>query len=221
MKILLAEDDINLGTILTQLLRKQGINTLWVQDGNSAYDKVYTEGFDVLVLDWMMPGLTGIELCKRLRAEDYQGKILMLTARDSIEDRVEGLNTGADDYLVKPFDIAELVARLRALYRRFDNFVGEKFSYKGYVLNEGDYSLSFNNKTITMRNREYKLLEFLLRNHGQILPRDLIIERIWGIDSDISENNLDVHIRMLRKKLTELNGDELIGTVRGVGYYVK
>lgn len=221
MKILLAEDDINLGTILTQLLRKQGINTLWVQDGESAYDKVYTEGFDVLVLDWMMPRLSGIELCKRLRAEDYQGKILMLTARDSIEDRVEGLNMGADDYLVKPFDIAELVARLRALSRRFSSFAGEKFTYNGYVLNEGEYSLSYGDKTITMRNREYKLLEFLLRNHGQILPRGLIIERVWGIDNDISENNLDVHIRMLRKKLAELNGDELICTVRGVGYYVK
>ena len=105
MKILLAEDDINLGKLLSMLLKKQNITVNWVQDGEAAYDAVYADGYDVLVLDWMMPLLSGLDLCKRLREEDYQGKILLLTAKDTLADKVEGLNSGADDYLVKPFEL--------------------------------------------------------------------------------------------------------------------
>lgn len=118
MKILLAEDDINLGKLLSMLLKKQNITVNWVQDGEAAYDAVYADGYDVLVLDWMMPLLSGLDLCKRLREEDYQGKILLLTAKDTSADKVQGLNSGADDYLVKPFELEELVARLNALCRR-------------------------------------------------------------------------------------------------------
>lgn len=118
MKILLAEDDINLGKLLSMLLKKQNITVNWVQDGESAYKVVYADGYDALVLDWMMPRLSGLELCKRLREEDYQGKILLLTAKDTLADKVQGLNSGADDYLVKPFELEELVARLHALCRR-------------------------------------------------------------------------------------------------------
>lgn len=118
MKILLAEDDINLGKLLSMLLKKQNITVNWVQDGEAAYDAVYADGYDVLVLDWMMPLLSGLDLCKRLREEDYQGKILLLTAKDTLADKVQGLNSGADDYLVKPFELEELVARLNALCRR-------------------------------------------------------------------------------------------------------
>lgn len=113
MKILLAEDDINLGKLLSMLLKKQNITVNWVQDGEAAYDAVYADGYDVLVLDWMMPLLSGLDLCKRLREEDYQGKILLLTAKDTLADKVQGLNSGADDYLVKPFELEELVARLK------------------------------------------------------------------------------------------------------------
>lgn len=118
MKILLAEDDINLCKLLSMLLKKQNITVNWVQDGEAAYDAVYADGYDVLVLDWMMPLLSGLDLCKRLREEDYQGKILLLTAKDTLADKVQGLNSGADDYLVKPFELEELVARLNALCRR-------------------------------------------------------------------------------------------------------
>ena len=113
MKILLAEDDINLGKLLSMLLKKQNITVNWVQDGEAAYDAVYADGYDVLVLDWMMPLLSGLDLCKRLREEDYQGKILLLTAKDTLADKVQGLNSGADDYLVKPFLPLELVTRRR------------------------------------------------------------------------------------------------------------
>lgn len=198
MKILLAEDDINLGKLLSMLLKKQNITVNWVQDGEAAYDAVYADGYDVLVLDWMMPLLSGLDLCKRLREEDYQGKILLLTAKDTLADKVQGLNSGADDYLVKPFELEELVARLNALCRRQGQYSAEK-----------------------LRPREFKLLELLLRNRGQVMPRAVLQDRIWGIDSDVTENNLDVHIRLLRKKIMELNGEELIKTMRGVGYYVE
>lgn len=221
MKILLAEDDLNLGNLLSTLLKKQSIQVTWVKDGQEAYQEIYNDGYDVLVLDWMMPKLNGVELCRTLRQEDYQGKIIMLTAKDAIEDRVNGLNSGADDYLVKPFDIHELVARLHALTRRQGTYSGEKLEYRDYVLDANSYTLEYKGKKTEIRAREFRLLELLMRNHGQVLPRDVILERVWGIDSDISENNLDVHIRMLRKKISTLSDDELIMTIRGVGYYVK
>ena len=122
MKILLAEDNLNLGKLMSMLLKKQNILTTWVHDGEEAYNKVYTDGYDVLVLDWMMPRLSGVQLCARLRDEEYQGKIMLLTAKDAVADKVQGLNAGADDYLVKPFAMEELVARLHALCRRQESY---------------------------------------------------------------------------------------------------
>lgn len=221
MKILLAEDDINLGKLLSILLKKKNITVNWVQDGEAAYDAVYADGYDVLVLDWMMPKLSGLDLCKRLREEDYQGKILMLTAKDTLADKVEGLNNGADDYLVKPFELEELVARLSALSRRQGQYSAENLRYGDYTLESATYCLTYEERRVELRPREFKLLELLLRNRGQVMPRAVLQDRIWGIDSDVTENNLDVHIRLLRKKIMELNGEELIKTMRGVGYYVE
>ncbi len=221
MKILLAEDDLNLGKLLSVLLRKRNISVAWVMDGEAAYEQIYSDGYDVAVLDWMMPRLTGIDLCRRLREEEYQGKILLLTAKDAVADRVQGLNAGADDYLVKPFDIEELVARLYALCRRHDQYVADNLTCGGYTLEAATYCLVYENKRVELRPREYKLLEFLLRNKGQVIPRAVLQDRIWGIDSEVTDNNLDVHIRLLRKKIAQLNNEELIKTMRGVGYYVE
>ncbi|WP_299447873.1 response regulator transcription factor [uncultured Phascolarctobacterium sp.] len=221
MKILLAEDDLNLGKLLTMLLKKQNINTVWAQDGEEAYSKVYADGYDVLVLDWMMPKLSGVELCRRLREEDYQGKILLLTAKDTVADKVQGLNAGADDYLVKPFAMEELVARLHALCRRQAAYNVSNLSYGDYVLEAGTYCLAYGEQRVELRPREYKLLELLLLNKGHVMPRAVLQDRIWGIDSDVTENNLDVHIRLLRKKISSLHNEELIKTLRGVGYYVE
>ena len=221
MKILLAEDDINLGKLLSMLLKKQNITVNWVQDGEAAYDAVYADGYDVLLLDWMMPLLSGLDLCKRLREEDYQGKILLLTAKDTLADKVQGLNSGADDYLVKPFELEELVARLNALCRRQGQYSAEKLRYGAYTLESSTYCLAYSERRVELRPREFKLLELLLRNRGQVMPRAVLQDRIWGIDSDVTDNNLDVHIRLLRKKIMELNGEELIKTMRGVGYYVE
>lgn len=221
MKILLAEDDINLGKLLSMLLKKQNITVNWVQDGESAYNAVYADGYDALVLDWMMPRLSGLDLCKRLREEDYQGKILLLTAKDTLADKVQGLNSGADDYLVKPFELEELVARLQALCRRQGQYSADNLRYGAYTLESSTYCLAYGERRVELRPREFKLLELLLRNRGQVIPRAVLQERIWGIDSNVTENNLDVHIRLIRKKLMELNGEELIKTMRGVGYYVE
>ncbi len=221
MKILLAEDDKNLGKMLTLLLRRQNIAVDWAEDGEAAYAKIYADAYDVIVLDWLMPKLSGFDLCRRLREEEYDGKILLLTARDAVEDRVKGLNGGADDYLVKPFDIAELTARLYALVRRGSQYKGERLTCKGYTLELGTYNLVYGDERTELRPREFKLLELLLANSGRVIPRDLLLERIWGLDSDVTENNLDVHIRMLRKKIASLGGPELIRTVRGVGYSVE
>lgn len=221
MKILLAEDDLNLGKLLSVLLRKRNISVAWVLDGEAAYEQIYSDGYDVVVLDWMMPRLTGIDLCRRLREEEYQGKILLLTARDAVADRVQGLNAGADDYLVKPFDIEELTARLYALCRRQDQYVAGNLTCGGYTLEAATYCLVYEDKRVELRPREYKLLEFLLRNKGQVIPRAVLQDRIWGIDSEVTDNNLDVHIRLLRKKISQLHGEELIKTMRGVGYYVE
>ena len=173
MKILLAEDDKNLGRLLQNLLKKENIKTDWVEDGEAAYEQCYRDGYDVLILDWMMPKLDGIALCKRLRAEEYQGKILLLTARDSVEDKVVGLNEGADDYLVKPFEMAELLARLHALVRRQGSYKQEDYVCKGVTLAVKDYTVGYKNKKIQLRPREFKLMELLLINAGQILPREI------------------------------------------------
>ncbi len=221
MKVLLAEDDINLGKLLSMLLKKQNIAVTWVQDGEAAYEKVYADGYDVLVLDWMMPKLDGVQLCERLRDEEYEGRILLLTAKDTLADKVQGLNSGADDYLVKPFELEELVARLYALCRRQGQYNADNLRYGDYTLESSTYCLVYGKQRVELRPREFKLLELLLRNRGQVIPRTVLQDRIWGIDSDVTENNLDVHIRLLRKKITELNGEELIKTMRGVGYYVE
>ena len=129
MNILLAEDDKQLGGLLSTMLRRADFQVTWAERGDDAYKKVYGDDYEVLVLDWMMPGLSGIELCQRLREENYQGKILLLTARDSVEDKVSGLDSGADDYLVKPFEFPELVARIRALARRVEHYQQEETDY--------------------------------------------------------------------------------------------
>lgn len=223
MKLLLAEDDQNLGKLLSLLLRKRNIAVDWERDGESAYQRVYADGYDVLVLDWMMPKMSGIELCERLRTECYEGKILMLTAKDTVSDKVQGLNAGADDYLVKPFDIEELVARLHALCRRQARYTAsEDVHYGAYTLEAATYCLVYEDgDRIELRPREYKLLELLMRNHGHVLPRSILLDRIWGLESDVTDNNLDVHIRRLRQKVEGLHGEQLIKTKRGVGYYVE
>ncbi|AGE20920.1 two-component system response regulator [Geobacillus subterraneus] len=219
MKILLAEDDLHLGELIVHLLKKKGIDHIdWVQEGEDAYDYAMAEFYDVVVLDWMLPNGDGVDICRRLRQNGYTGAILMLTAKDAVHDRVTGLEAGADDYLVKPFEIDELVARLKALARRtFVPLQEEKVAFHGFTLNRTSHTLHRGDEEIFLTPREFQLLDLLVQNQGQVVPRETILDRVWGWDADVSMKTIDATIKLLRKKLK----DDVIQTVRGVGYKIE
>lgn len=221
MKILLAEDELRLGELTAHLLKnKAGYTVDWVTDGESAYDYACASAYDVLVLDWMLPGKDGRTVCRQLRQEGYLGAILFLTARDALQDRVQGLDAGADDYLVKPFEIDELLARIRALGRR--NFVPlqeESFTVGGLTLYRNSHMVSRGNEQVQLSPREFQLLDLLLLNRGRVLPRDLILDRIWGLEADVTPKTIDATVKLIRKKLWQLDPSaDGIQSVRGVGY---
>ena len=220
MHVLLAEDDKQLGDLLSTMLKRANFQVTWVERGDLAYSQVYSDSYDILVLDWMMPGMSGLEICNRLREEEYHGKILLLTARDSVEDKVSGLNSGADDYLVKPFEFAELVARIKALTRRVGNYQQEEIDYGDFKLNRTAETLSNDKGSVQLSPREFKIVDILLRNRKHVIPREVLIERVWGIDGNVTTNNLDAHIKLLRKKIAPIATEEIIKTVRGVGYKI-
>ncbi|PJW13335.1 MULTISPECIES: response regulator transcription factor [Geobacillus] len=219
MKILLAEDDLHLGELIVHLLKKKGIDHIdWVQEGEDAYDYAMAEFYDVVVLDWMLPNGDGVDICRRLRQNGYTGAILMLTAKDAVHDRVTGLEAGADDYLVKPFEIDELVARLKALARRtFVPLQEEKVAFHSFTLNRTSHTLHRGDEEIFLTPREFQLLDLLVQNQGQVVPRETILDRVWGWDADVSMKTIDATIKLLRKKLK----DDVIQTVRGVGYKIE
>ena len=219
MRILLAEDDKRLGNIIQYMLEQNKFSVEWVTNGTDIYEYAMYSDYDVLILDWMMPGENGIDACRRLRDNGYEKAILMLTAKDSIEDRVTGLDAGADDYLVKPFEFAELLARLRALGRRSNQKIQQE------VVEIGDFSLNRTTKILKKKDqviqlspREFQIFDLLAQNLGVVVPRDIILDRIWGLERDITSNNIDSYMKILRKKLQEVDGNISIKTVRGIGY---
>jgi DNA-binding response OmpR family regulator len=219
MRILLAEDDVKLGRLIKHMLEKEAIQVDWVVRGDAAIDYAVHSPYDVIILDWMMPGETGIAVCDHLRKQGYQGAILMLTARDDVNDRVLGLDTGADDYLVKPFEFSELLARVRALSRRSTVKIKEEVLQVGSLsLNRTTRIVRRGDNEIQLTAREYQLLDLLMNNSGHVVPRDLILDRIWGLDASISSNNLDAYIRLLRKKIGYAEEDVEIQNIRGIGY---
>lgn len=219
MQILAAEDDADLCDVLARALREQGNQVSAVLTGLEGDALASAGGYDAIVLDWNLPGITGIEICRRLRQAGDDTPILMLTARDAVDDRVYGLDAGADDYLIKPFHLDELVARLRSIVRR-------KGTQSAALFVAGDLRIDTRSRTVTVRDRritlsarEYDLLEFLVRNAGITLGRDTIESHVWGGEFEASSNVVDVFIRRLRRKLTELGYDG-IATVRGQGYRI-
>ncbi|MDD3114954.1 MAG: response regulator transcription factor [Anaerovibrio sp.] len=219
MRVLLAEDDLKLGKLIQYMLEQNDISAEWVKDGEQAYDYAMYDDYDVVVLDWMMPKMSGVEVCRKLRSAEYQSAILLLTARDSVEDRVAGLDAGADDYLVKPFEFSELLARLRALNRRSNHKIQLD------VVELGDFTLDRTSKVLRQKNqviqlspREFQIFDLLVQNIGIVVPRDIILDRIWGLESEVSSNNIDSYVKLLRKKLESADGQLLISTIRGVGY---
>lgn len=222
MKILIVDDDPGVRNALDRALRFEGYEVLQASDGQAALDLV-PQGPDAIVLDRMMPGMDGIEVCRRLRSVGNDVPILILTARHTVGDRVEGLDAGADDYLVKPFALEEMLARLRAMLRRQIDVDddGDELSVAGLTLNPGTRQVTSNGKPVDLTRTEFNLLELLMRNAGQVLTRDLIFERVWGFDFETTSNSLDVYIGYLRRKTEAEGAQRVIETVRGVGYVIR
>lgn len=220
MNILLAEDDVRLGELIKYMvMKKGGYNVEWVQDGEDAYYYAASTHYDVIIMDWMMPNKTGVEVCRKLRKEGYPGAILMLTAKDTVQNRIEGLDAGADDYLVKPFEIDELLARLRALSRRnYAPILEEEVVMDDLVFNRISCTIRLGSENVQLSPREFQLLDFLMQNKGQILPREVILERVWGLESDIALKTIDATVKLIRKKLHSFGKQSLLQSIRGVGY---
>lgn len=219
MRVLLAEDDKRLGKLIKYMLEQNEIQVEWVTNGSDIYEYATYTDYDILILDWMMPGESGVDACSRLRKDGYEKAILMLTARDSVEDRVTGLDAGADDYLVKPFEFAELLARLRALGRRSTQKIQQDVVQVGaFTLNRTAKVLKHGDQVIQLSPREFQIFDLLAQNIGIVVPRDIILDRIWGLESDVSSNNIDSYMKILRKKLDLDDVGTVIKTVRGVGY---
>ena len=220
--VLIADDDQKLLKMLRRTLVYEGFEVLTATDGREALAQVEAHRPDVIVLDWLMPGLDGIQVTERLRAANDETMILMLTARDAIEDRVEGLESGADDYLVKPFAPAELLARVHALLRRSGVTCKEQpLSYADLVLDPTTRETRRGERLFDLTPTEFDLLTYLMRHPRQVLQRAQILEEVWGYDFGGDDNVLEVYISYLRKKTERAGEPRLIQTVRGVGYVLR
>lgn len=228
MHILLVEDDEKLGKIVSQVLMQENFEVDWAKDSEDVFayfdynaDNIY----DVVILDWMLPGKSGPEICKILRGNKkylYQGGIIFLTARDSLEDRITGLEAGGDDYLPKPFENAELIARLKAIYRRKSKpYIDNLLKLGDLELFRNEQKISFQGKQISFSKREFAIFDLLLINLNKVLPRETIIEKIWGEEANITSANLDSYIYLLRKKTKSLEPFFKIVLVRGIGYKIE
>ncbi len=221
MKILVVEDDSSLLGLISSVLKEESYQVDCADSGSEGLLMAERDVYDALILDIMLPEIDGLSIVKRLRAQSVKTPVLFLTARDSVEDRVKGLDVGADDYLVKPFAISELLARVRALLRRTKGEMDGEISYGPISLQPNTHDGFAGEHQLNLTVKEYELLEFLLRNSEQILLREQIFNRIWGFDSESGINVVDVYVHYLRKKLAQYDCGDFIKTVRGVGYMLK
>jgi len=220
MRVLLVEDEARIADFIRKGLSEYGYAVDSAGDGEEALDWLDAAEFDIIILDVMLPLRDGVDVCRELRARGVQTPVIMLTARDAIEDRVRGLDSGADDYLVKPFAFSELLARLRALTRRQPAVLGSPLRMGDLTLDTATRQASRQGNTIPLTTKEYTLLEYLLRHPHQVLTRTMIAERVWNYDFDNATNVIDVHIRNLRRKIDDPFPMKLIHTVRGAGYRI-
>ena len=221
MKILIAEDDPRLLKTLIHLFESNNFIVDGVSDGEDALDFACTGEYDGLVLDIMMPGLDGIEVLKKLRAKGLSTPALFLTARTEVEQRVEGLDAGADDYLPKPFATAELIARVRAMLRRKDTFVPDLLDSGGLTLNRSTYQISYKDKTVSLSGKEFQLLEMFMQRPGVIVTTEQLMTHVWGWETDVDTSVVWVHISNLRKKLESIEAPVGIRFQRGAGYVLE
>lgn len=222
MRLLIVEDEIHLSEALTQILKKNNYTVDTVNDGESGLDNALSNIYDVIILDIMLPKLDGISILKEIRKEGIETPVILLTAKGEISDRVNGLDSGADDYLPKPFSTEELLARIRALSRRKSELIYDNTLKFGDIeLNTSTLKLSSSNKEIKLILKESELLELLILRKNSSVSKEMIIEKLWGFDSDVEYNHVEVYISFLRKKLAYLSSKVIINTVRGVGYILE
>jgi OmpR-family two-component system manganese-sensing response regulator len=218
MRLLLVEDEENLALALKDVLTAAGHVIDVVYRGDDGWDLAQTVAYDLLILDWMLPGLPGIELCRKLRHAGKNTPVLMLTAKDLSLNKVQGLDAGADDYMIKPFDTAELLARVRALLRRPTSFQDQVVEASGVRLDLQTMTAYREGKTVALNRKEFQLLEYFLTHPGQVLTRDQIIERLWEIGEEPESNVVAAQVRLLRQKIDQGFSKPLIHTVYGIGY---
>lgn len=222
MKVLVVEDEHKIANSIKKGLEQESYAVDVAYDGDDGYDLASSENYDLIILDLMLPGLSGIEICRKLRQNKIHAPMLILTAKGQLQDKVEGLDAGADDYLTKPFAFEELLARIRALTRRPQTTIDTVICLDDLSLNTVNYEVKRGDINIQLSNKEYSLLEYLLRHKEKIVTKDQIIEHVWNYDSNVLPNTVEVYIGYLRNKIDKSFPDKpaLIHTVRGFGYKI-
>lgn len=218
MRLLFAEDEVELSDAVVAVLKHNNYSVDAVYNGQDAYDYLSAQEYDGAILDIMMPGLDGVEVVKRIRKEGNQVPVIFLTAKSELDDRVLGLDAGADDYLTKPFAMKELLARIRSITRRVGEVTGNTLQFGDLSLDANTYSLSCGKQSISLPNKEFQMLEMMMRNPSQILSQDQFMDRIWGLDSETDLSIVWVNISYLRKKIAKLESKASIKVTRNVGY---
>ena len=218
MKVLIAEDEISTAKALKVILEKNKFSVDIVHNGNDAWDYIQSGPYEVIVLDIMMPGMNGLEVLTKLRAKNIKTPVLMLTAKGELEDRVAGLDAGADDYLPKPFATAELIARVKALGRRSENYSDSVMQAGNLVLDSNKYEMRVGNNAVTLTNKEYQLMELFILHPGFVFSTEHLMDKIWGLDSESYIDVVWTHIGFVRKKIKSLGANVEIKTIRGAGY---
>lgn len=221
MRVLVVEDEVRLAEALVQIMLERRYQAEAVYTGTDGLDYALTGQYDVVVLDVMLPGLDGFEVARRLRAAHISTPILMLTAKDETSDKVAGLDGGADDYMTKPFDPDELLARVRALTRRQGEVLGETMTVSDLTLDLSTRALRRGERSVRLGFKEFEVMRLLLANASAVVPKEDIISRVWGLESDAEDNNVEVYVSFLRKKMAYLASAVNIRTVRKVGYYLE
>lgn len=219
--MLVVEDEKKLAASLKKGLEQEAFTVDLAYDGEYGYDLAASEDYDLIILDLMLPKTNGLEVCRRLRSQADHTPVLMLTARGGLQDKVTGLNTGADDYLAKPFAFEELLARIKALTRRPKVLLPTTLEVGGLVVDTSSHTVQRNGKEIELSKKEYSLLLYLLRNKGKVLPKGQIISKVWNFDADVLANTVEVYIGYLRNKIDKPFKTPLIKTVRGFGYKIE
>lgn len=221
MKLLVVEDEVALAEALSEILKRNKYSVDTVYDGEDGLEYALTDIYDCIILDIMLPKMNGIDVLRTLRKRHISTPVLLLTAKSDVEDKINGLDSGADDYLTKPFVSGELLARVRSLTRRKGEVMTDEFTFGDIALNMSTFSLSREEQFVKLSLKEYQILELLIANPKQLIPKERFIEKIWGYESDVEYNNVEVYISFLRKKLAVIGSKVTIKTARGIGYFLE